>query len=97
MHTQGPWAIDTENAGGGFNVVAANGARVLHTSEVATYAPGGPISADEAKANARIAAVAPEMFSTLQKLFAAWLSDADPKESRPLLDEVAAVMQKATR
>lgn len=65
-HTPGPWTAVESNCGGGMNIHAANGALVAHTMEVAAYAQGGPISSDAAKANAYLAAAAPELLEVLQ-------------------------------
>lgn len=96
MHTPGPWQIDGDNCGGGLSIRAANGARILHSNEVATYAPGGPISGDEARANARMAAAAPELLEALRDLKALVRDGYHHDEMTRSLTQAQAAIDKAT-
>lgn len=69
--TPGPWTVTTDNAGGGANICAGK-VRIGWTVFVPAKGSNEPlISEDEAKANARLISLAPELAEAL-KAFLEW-------------------------
>lgn len=61
-HTPGSWEANAENCGDGLNVVSESGLLVAHTA-VGRDKTGTRIFSDEAKANARLIAAAPDLLA----------------------------------
>jgi hypothetical protein len=79
MHTPAPWKVDAENCGGGMNIINEKGNRIAHTAESRTV-DGTIIYTDEAKANAKLIASAPDLLDALKglaDLFDQHVKDAD--------------------
>ena len=59
------WKVTDENCGGGLNIVDENNARIAHTAEYRDKS-GTIITSQEAQANARLLAAAPELLAALE-------------------------------
>jgi hypothetical protein len=72
-HTPGPWSASEENCGGGMNIFAGK-LRIGHTAEVseinASRVGARPVTSDEAKANARVIAAAPDLLDAARTVLA---------------------------
>ena len=71
-HTDGPWITsDDPNGGDGLNISDTQKRRVAHTSAVRNIRGKvikNPIEPDEAQANARLIAAAPDLLAALERL-----------------------------
>lgn len=86
-HTPGPWTQATM----GPNGCPIVGSGALMVAMIA-HSTNEPEQAEEAKANARLIAAAPELLEALQEVF----SDADKAKSLQWINKVAYVIAKAT-
>lgn len=66
-HTPGPWHVDGPNAGLGAGIRDARERRIAHTAESYTN-NRDPILTDEAQANARLIASAPDLLAENETL-----------------------------
>ena len=66
-HTPAPWKADIENSAEGLNITDDEGRRIAHTATIRNpdYTP---LISEEAKANARLIAAAPELLEALKEL-----------------------------
>lgn len=73
-HTPGPWRLDHAARGAGFSVVAASPKRAGGGNRICTCRPASysPEAHDEAEANARLIAAAPDLLEELKNLLAAY-------------------------
>ena len=62
------WKVTDENCGGGLNIVDENNARIAHTAEYRDKS-GTIITSQEAQANARLLAAAPELLAALEAIW----------------------------
>lgn len=86
-HSPGPWTCDEENCGGGLNIRDRHGNVVLHSAVVHKHYER--VTTDNARANARLAAAAPDMLLALQALVAAGMG-CHPEEYERQVREIAA-------
>lgn len=90
--TPGPWAVkDEPNCGDGLNILDPRGRRIGHTSAVRNIGGrilGEPIEAEEAQANARLMATAPQLLEALK-----WFIDDIDGTHTVMLDFDANVMR----
>lgn len=70
--TPGPWFVDFENCGGGYTISSAAVGHIVHTNEISRInsTTGKVVGMGEARANARMAAAAPNLFAALDRLLA---------------------------
>ena len=97
QHTPGPWIVTAINAADGSNIFAGK-VRIGHTVSVPEKGSGLPIvSPDEAHANARLIAAAPELLETLRDFYT-WLQA--PAVDSPTLahmqEKASSAIAKAT-
>lgn len=64
-HTKGIWIANIENGGGGLNIQSESGNTIGHTA-ISRDKAGSMMLTEEAKANAKLIAAAPEMLNTLE-------------------------------
>lgn len=69
-HTKGIWIANIENGGGGLNIQSETGNTIAHTA-ISRDKTGRMMITEEAIANAKLIAVAPELLNALEKLTSA--------------------------
>lgn len=97
-HTPGPWHVDGPNAGLGAGIRDARDRRIAHTAESYTN-HRDPILTDEAQANARLIASAPEMCDLLSatlELIDAYKGDLNRSQIQALRGRIAMTLKAAT-
>jgi hypothetical protein len=96
-HTAGPWVVTSENAGLGFNVYADKKTRIGHTVGFEPR-PGSnerKLSTEEAEANARLIAAAPELLEALKDMVAMEEWDEVPIDSPCTVGKAKRAIAKA--
>jgi len=87
-HTEGPWMYATGEDWDGAHITDKHGRIVADCQGCDMPGASGEVGTDEAKANARLIAAAPEMLEALQNLTHPMASDEDLQNALAIIAKV---------